>query len=394
MTLGFDFNYATQVRFGPGRRSELPDLLQRQGWTRIGLVVDHNLRGIERVTALIEDAQAFCETVVLAWCEVSEPTYDSLESARTNFVDDRLQAIVGVGGGSALDMAKAMAVLVHNRQPALRYRGFDQMTEPVLPVVAIPTTAGTGSEVTPNASFVDSGEQRKLGINGEAVRPRFALLDPELTLSCPEGATVSAGVDSLVHATEAYVAKKSNPLARLLAREGFGLVFNALPRVVESPDDLGLRSQVMYGAFLAGVALMNSGTGPSAAMSYPLGVFHQVPHGVAGAVFLPAVVKHNVRQGIYDYADLYQTIDGANRGLGREEQAAAFVECFDTAWKRLRIPRDLGQFGVIGDQLERLVTSTLDLKGALEQNPSPFGRAEIEAVLRPLVPSSNHVGQE
>lgn len=386
MTLGFDFNFATQVRFGPGRRSELPDLLQRQGWTRVGFVVDHNLRHIERVTALLEAAQAVCETVVLAWCEISEPTYDALEHVRTDFVDDRLQAIVGVGGGSALDMAKAMAVLVHNRRPALNYRGFDQMTEPVLPVVAIPTTAGTGSEVTPNASFVDSGEQRKLGINGEAVRPRFALLDPELTLSCPEGATVSAGVDSLVHATEAYVARKSNPPARLLAREGFGLVFNALPRVVESPDDLGLRTQVMYGAFLAGVALMNSGTGPSAAMSYPLGVLHQVPHGVAGAVFLPAVVKHNVVQGIYDYADLYQSIDGAKPGLSREDQAAAFVECLEVAWKRLKIPHDLSQFGVTGDQVQRLVTSTLDLRGALEQNPSPFGRSEIEAVLRPLVP--------
>lgn len=386
LTAGFDFNHGTQVRFGAGRRQELCDLLARRRWTRIGLVVDHNLRDVERVRSLVAAVRVACERVVLYWCEVSEPTYDVLDRARTAFADESLQAIVGIGGGSALDMAKAMAVLVHNRLPALKYRGFDQMTAPVLPIVAIPTTAGTGSEVTPNASFVDSAEQRKLGINGETVRPRFALLDPELTLSCPERATVSAGVDSLVHATEAYVAKKSNPLARLLAREGFGRVFNALPRVVESPADLSLRTEVMYGAFLAGLALMNSGTGPSAAMSYPLGVLHRVPHGLAGALFLPAVAQHNVRQGTYDYADLYQVIEGADFRLPREVQASRFVECLEIAWRRLKIPRELGQFGIATAQIERLVAGTLDLKGALDQNPAPFGRSEIEAILRPLVP--------
>lgn len=203
----FRFVVGTQVLFGPGCCRELSNIISSNRWKRIGFVVDHNLRANEAVSALISQVQAASECAVIGWCDISEPTYDALDAARVKFVDQGLQAMVGIGGGSALDMAKAMAVLVHNHGPALSYRGFDRMTEPVLPIVAIPTTAGTGSEVTPNASFVDSREKRKMGINGEAVRPCHALLDPELTLTCPPRPTVSAGVDSLVHATEAYVAK-------------------------------------------------------------------------------------------------------------------------------------------------------------------------------------------
>jgi len=381
---GFNFCFNTRVTFGVGVRSDLPPILDQNAWQRVGIVVDHSLQNVQRVTDLIDLLRKTCRHLVLGWCEVAEPTYESLDSMRGLYANEHLQVIVGVGGGSTLDMAKALAVLVHNREPAIHYRGFDKMTEPVLPIISIPTTAGTGSEVTPNASFVDAREKRKMGINGEAVRPRYALLDPELTLSCPVRPSVSAGADSLVHATEAYVAKKTNPLARLFAREGFGRVFNTLPRIVDAPGDLALRVQVMYGAFLSGVALMNSGTGPAAALSYPLGVHHRVPHGLAGAVFLPYVAQGNVEKGVYDYADLYRVMAEADLNLPRNQQAAQFVEAMRAAWKRLHIPFSLNEFGVMADDWDRLVSDTLDLKGALEQNPVPFGEAEIRKTLREM----------
>lgn len=384
MTISFGFQVRTDVRFGAGMRLELPAILREGGWSRVGFVIDHNLRS----EAIVEDLVALASTSltesVVRNCDVSEPTYDSLEEARPEFEDRELQAIVGIGGGSALDMAKAMAVLVRNRGPAIQYRGFDRMTKPVLPIVALPTTAGTGSEITPNASFVDTQEQRKMGINGEAVRPAIALLDPELTLSCPERATVSAGVDSLVHATEAYVARKSNVLARLLAREGFGHVFGALPRVVEAPRDVELRSQVMYGAFLAGLALMHSGTGPAAALSYPLGVHHRVPHGLGGAVFLPHVARLNVARGVYEYADLYLTMEGAEAGLDRRQQAERFVERVISTWHRLHVPTTLGNLEIGPGELDRIVRDTLALEAALVQNPVPFGERELRSTLAQL----------
>jgi alcohol dehydrogenase len=381
MTTAFAFSLPTRVRFGAGVRAELPELLGQHGWRRAGVVVDHHLRTVPLVQQLIDRLSGGCEAVVVAPCEVSEPTYDALEAMRPAFAGQRLDVMVAIGGGSALDAGKAMAALVHNRGPALSYRGFDKLTEPVLPIVAMPTTAGTGSEVTPNASFVDAGGQRKLGINGEAVRPRHALLDPDLTLTCPVAPTISAAVDSLVHATEAYVARKTNPLARVFAREGFARVFAALPRLVRSPHDLELRTEVMYGAFLAGVALMHSGTGPAAAMSYPLGVLYAVPHGFAGGTFVSLVARANVVAGVHDYADLYDALPGAEIDQPRPRRAAAFVDRLHQLLQELDVLRSPTALGLTGAAVDRFVADTLELKGALEQNPAVFGEPQIRQTL-------------
>jgi alcohol dehydrogenase class IV len=373
----FSFTLQTHVWFGAGCRRELASLVSREGWQRVGLVVDHGLRQVPAVQELV-DGLAPSRVTAMAWCDVSEPTYDALDEMRHAFDHRACDVVVGIGGGSALDSAKAMAVLAHNREPAVTYRGFDKFTGPVLPVVAIPTTAGTGSEVTPNASFVDTREQRKLGINGEAIRPKFALLDPELTVSCPRLPTLSAGADSMVHATEAYVARKATPLARMFAREGFRRVFNALPAVLADGSNLAARSDVMFGAFLAGIALMNSGTGPAAAMSYPTGVHFRVPHGVGGAMFLPIVAQHNVHEGYFDYGDLHAEMAGARVTASPKDAAQGFVDRLRETWVALGVP-SLREFGVTAGDVDRLVADTLQLQGALEQNPVSFGAAEITA---------------
>jgi alcohol dehydrogenase class IV len=380
----FDFYFNTRTAFGAGERRRLADILAGHAWRRIGVVVDHHLLPLPIIRRMIDDLRLVCEKAIVSSCAISEPTYDALEEARPQFMNQDLQAIIGIGGGSALDMAKAMAVLVNNKLPAIQYRGFDRMTEPVLPIIAIPTTAGTGSEITPNASFIDAREQRKMGINGEAIRPRYAILDPELTLSCPARPTVSAGVDSLVHAVEAYVAKRTNPLARLFAKEGFEKVFNNLPAVIREPQNIELRAEVQYGAFLSAVALMNSGTGPAAAMSYPLGVHYQVPHGIGGALFLPHVVQHNLRHGCYAYGDLYDAIAGADLRLTVQEKARAFHQQLVEAWAKLEVPASLTATGFEKSFTDIFVAEAMQLKAALEQNPAPFGENEIRRLLNEL----------
>ena len=159
----FDFYLNTRVKFGCGDRRYVLEILKAEKWNRIGVVVDHNLLELPIIKDLIDQMQRSTAFLVLGKCSVSEPSYDELEDMRPKFADPTLQAVIGIGGGSALDMAKAMAVFVHNRKPAIEYRGFDRMTEFVLPIIAIPTTAGTGSEITPNASFIDSLEKKKNG---------------------------------------------------------------------------------------------------------------------------------------------------------------------------------------------------------------------------------------
>lgn len=375
----FQFSLKTGVRFGLGCRSFLPETIRRNHWRKVGVIVDHNLFPLLIFQKLIDDIQAGCERSVIVPCTIQEPTYDTLETARKDFEEAGLQVVIGIGGGSVLDMAKGMAVLAHNRKPAIEYRGFDRMTEPVLPIIAVPTTAGTGSEVTPNASFIDAEKKIKLGINGEAVRPLYAFLDPELTLSCPPKPTLSAGVDSLVHATEAFVAKKSNSLARFFAREGFGLVFQNLPKLMQEPNHLDYRTRVMYGAFLSGIALMHSGTGPAAALSYPLGVHYKIPHGIAGAIFLPYVVQYNVEHGVCDYAEMLSENCGEIPNAP-QEKARHFVSQMFATWKSLGIPQKLANLSPEISK-ELLIKDALQLKMALEQNPVEFNEKELRETL-------------
>lgn len=377
----FNFFCNTHIFFGNKIREKIFEILKKENWRNIGLIVDNNLLKTNEISILLDKINHNSHKTIVGNCLISEPTYDSLEEMRKLFDGQKLDCIIGIGGGSALDMAKAMAVLVNNSKSAIEYRGFDKMTEPVLPIIAVPTTAGTGSEITPNASFVDTKEKRKMGINGEAVRPTYALLDPELTITCPKKPTISSGVDSIVHAVEAFVAKKTNPVARLFAREGFNLVFLNLPKVIKQPENIEYRSNVMLGAFFSGIALMHSGTGPAAAMSYPLGVHFGVPHGIGGGIFLPYVVKYNIQNGYYEYGGLFKQTDKA----GIKAQAEDFLSEIESLWKELNILGDLRVFGLSEEGLPQFIAETMQLKGALDQNPVPFGSEEIAGILSQLL---------
>lgn len=381
-----EFYMGTKIVYGVGSRTAVVSILKENGWSRVGAIVDHNLAENALIKDVLSSITGAGVTVTLGYCTISEPTYDFLDNIRGTFHGKNLQAIIGIGGGSALDTAKAIAVLANNNGPSITYRGFNKMTEPVLPVIAIPTTAGTGSEITPNASFIDTDQKRKMGINGEAVRPRYAVLDPELTLSCPAGPTISAGVDSMVHAVEAYVAKKTNPLAKMFAKEGFRLVLFNLPRVIKEPSNIGYREKVMLGAFLSGVALMNSGTGPAAALSYPMGIHFKVHHGIGGGMFLPHVVLYNINGGYYEYAGLDPDTSAHEEGaiLADKEKAERFAEKIFSVWRELSIPRDLAGTGMTDDFTGQFIRETLELKGALDQNPVLFGEDAIRSILRSM----------
>ena len=286
----FNFTFNGNIFFGSGSRSKINNIITNNNYKSICIVIDHALLSVPLINEFIESIK--CDKIIVE-CDISEPTYEKLEEKRIFPENSLLDAFVGIGGGSALDMAKGLSVLYSNLDLAIKYRGFEKFDSDILPIIALPTTAGTGSEITPNASFIDSKEKKKMGINGESIRPKYSILDPELTVSCPLSPSVSAGVDSLVHATEAYVAKKTNIMAQMFANKGFSLVIENLPKLKNDLNNINIRESLMYGAFLSAIALMNSGTGPAAAMSYPLGVHYKVPHGIGGAIFLPHVIEYN-----------------------------------------------------------------------------------------------------
>ena len=371
----FDFTFYGNIRFGSGTRTLINDIIKKEKYKSACIVIDHHLLSIDIFNEFVKNIKC---NYILITCDIQEPTYEKLEEKRKELLNKSIDFFIGIGGGSALDMAKGLSVLYSNVGTALSYRGFEKFNPNILPIIALPTTAGTGSEITPNASFIDRREKRKMGINGEAIRPKFAILDPELTLTCPHDPTLSAAIDSIVHSTEAFVAKKSNPMAKIFAKKGFSLVIENITDLMDNMNNLKLREEVMFGAFLSAIALMNSGTGPAAAMSYPLGVRFGVPHGIGGGIFLQPVIKSNILNGYNGYNDLYNF---SSNGISTTQ---IFMSAIDEIWKDLEIPNDLKKFGMKSDDINDFISDTLDLKLALDQNPVNFGSNEIKNVLKNL----------
>ncbi len=376
----FQFVFKGNVFFGKSSRFRLNELFRNENWKTSCIIIDQGIIDLPIIDDTLNSLIGVEKIIVK--CDISEPSYEKLEENRTFFKNQKVDVFIGIGGGSALDMAKGLAVLYSNVGPAISYRGFEMFKESIPPIVGVPTTAGTGSEITPNASFIDTDEKRKMGINGEGIRPKYSILDPELTLTCPKGPTISAGVDSIVHATEAFVAKKSNPVAKLFAKEGFNLVIKHLPLLIEDLQNIELREKVMYGAFLSAVALMNSGTGPAAAMSYPLGVHYGVPHGLGGGIFLPFVIEHNIKSGCLDYSGFDNE---AKHSHSKQGLSKIFIENIWNIWGKLKVPDNLQTFGMDKNNIDKFVSDTMDLKGALDQNPVPFYENEIKNTLNCLI---------
>jgi len=380
----FSFKFKTDMRFGVGITEKLTNLVSHT-FEKLGLIVDSGVLKNKRVHELVNNLKESHEIVKIFENKVSEPDYDYLDDCKEELINLEFDALIGIGGGSTLDLTKGIAVLMRNPGKAIDYRGFDLVKNPPLPVIAIPTTAGTGSEVTPSAVFTDKKEQRKLGINTEYNRPVLAILDPLLTLSCPKNVTISSGMDALTHALESFVAKSSTPISRIFSREALSLIFNNLPKIVDDTDNVELRSKLLLGSYYAGIALMNSGAGPAGAMSYILGARYNVPHGLAGAVFLPRVAKLNVEMGCLAYAPLYELIQGADRNLSEIEKNKRFSEALGKLCEKLSIPESVKDFGVSLDALSFLVSESFWLKPAIEQNPVPFTEREVQIVWESLL---------
>lgn len=381
----YKFWLKTDARFGSGVSMTAVDYIRQKGCKRVAVIIDAGLRKNEHAQHLVAAIRESTSATQVAENAVAEPDYDYLDEFRGQF-SNQLDLFIGIGGGSTLDLAKAMSVLVTNPGPAISYRGFDLLKEPGVPLIAIPTTAGTGSETTPNAVFTDRREMRKFGINTELYVPRLALVDPLLTLSCPRSVTVSSGLDALVHTVESYVANGATPISRMYSREAFRLLMVHLPRVIEQPDDVQVRAALQLAAFYAATALMNSGSGTAGALSYPLGVHFKVPHGLAGGVFLAPVAAWNVKRGAFVYGELADLLPEPATAIHPIERAQAVCLALSALSRKLDVPTSLTHFGVKAEDVSNLVEEPFPwLEGSLRQNPVPMALADLRVFFESML---------
>jgi alcohol dehydrogenase len=375
----------SDVHVGRGAAAELPGLLKARGFARIGVIVDRAVADLPPAGHLMEALRRHGLAIVHVYGSSSaqEPTYDYLDEVAAKFRGVEMDALLGIGGGSALDLAKGVGILRLNPGRGIDYRGMNKVPSPGVPTVLVPTTAGTGSEATWTASFIDAQTNTKLGINGRHVACLFAVLDPEFVATCPASATVSAGLDALVHAIEAVTCKTAHPLSVLLGCEAVRLMFLGLPAAVQSPADLTAREQTLLGSHYAGLAMFNAGGGPASGISYPLGVHHGVPHGFAGGVLLPHVVAFNVEAGYADgYAAIHDRLDTAAQSLPAAARARSFSKRLFELCEVVHAPKTFTGFRVGRADLPRLVELTMKERvGNLELNPVPFGEKDVARLL-------------
>lgn len=381
MKTDFFFQIDNRLFYGIGKSRELPQLIEADGWKTVAVLVDEGVAKhsayYSEIAGLIEDAADSITTILLRGTE--EPSYDYLDAVADQVrAIDGVDAVIAIGGGSALDMAKAVAALYTNPGPGINFRGFDQLTVPPVPCVCIPTTAGTGSEVTINAVFTDKSEMKKLGINGRYMNAKYAVLDAKWLESCPDWVQISAGMDAMVHTLESFMTTNRNPMTRAFNHEAFMTLYKNLPALVKAPDDLDAKQAILMGAYLAAAGLFNSGSGISGALSYPLGVHYKVPHGIGGGIFIASVVEYNVARGWFDYAELLDLVE-PHEGWSDEQKAKRFAEAMRELSDTLGVPKTLCQWGVTKDNVEAVAELMVPLQGAFNQNPIEF-KAETDAL--------------
>jgi len=280
----------------------------------------------------------------------------------------RADIIIGLGGGSSLDIAKVTAVLAHSEQPLAEMYGIGKVTGSRLPMVLIPTTSGTGSEVT-NIAIITTGETTKMGVVSPQLYADFVLLDAELTLGLPEIHTAATGIDAMVHAIEAYTSRhKKNPVSDALAREALRLLGANLIRACQDGSDRAAREGMLLGATLAGQAFSNSPVAAVHALAYPLGGHYHVAHGLSNALMLGPVLRFNARAAASLYAELADVLDIPGGG-DTDTRSAAFVDHMLHLMEQSGAPRRLRDVGVTEDSLPRLASDAMLQTRLLTNNP-------------------------
>lgn len=317
---------------------ELPKLFRKKGIKRVLLVTDKSIRNLgitEHLEKALGDERIKCAVYDKT---VANPTTDNVEEAVSMFKKYKCQALIGFGGGSSIDCAKAVGARVVKPGKSLaKMKGILKVCKRLPMLVAIPTTAGTGSETTLAAVITDSGTRHKYPINDFSLIPHYAVLDPEVTRSLPKGITATTGMDALTHAVEAYIGRSTTKETRTQAIEAVQLIFDNIQKVYENGNDMEARRNMLYASYLAGCAFTKSYVGYVHAVAHSLGGRYNVPHGLANAVLLPYVLED---YGPSAYKKLHELAVAIGISNFNESHKAG-AEKFIAAVKEMKINLDI-----------------------------------------------------
>ncbi len=343
-----------QLHIGGGAVAEAANALARLGAQRPLIVTDRFMESsglLAKVTDRLSAAgilwRVFADTV-------PDPTTDVVEAGAAILRSGDYDALIALGGGSPIDTAKAMSVLAANGGKMRDYKVPNEIPKTGLPLIAIPTTAGTGSEVTRFTVITDSERDEKMLIMGTACCPVVAIVDYELTLSMPWRLTADTGIDSLTHAIEAYVSRKANPFSDGVARSAMGLIAKHIRTACREPENHVARAAMMLGATQAGMAFSNASVCLVHGMSRPIGAFFHVPHGLSNAMLLPEITAFSAPAALERYADCARAMGIAADGEGNQSAVARLLDELRALNADLKVPTPQS-YGIAEDRYTELL---------------------------------------
>lgn len=382
----FVFNAPPSIIFGQGALARIGELAARTlggpaPGARVLLVTDAGLLKAGLVAPALA-ALAAAGVAVAVYSEVSaDPPEAAVLAALAAAQAHGATGVIGLGGGSPMDVAKLVALLLGSGEPLAGAYGVGNARGPRLPLILVPTTAGTGSEVTP-ISIITTGEAEKKGVVSPLLLPDIALLDPELTLGLPPQVTAATGIDAMVHAIEAFTSASANnnPVSRALAREALLLLGRHIGQAVRQGGDLEARSGMLLGAMLAGQAFANSPVAAVHALAYPIGGIYHVPHGLSNALVLPQVMAFNAPACGAAYGELAPLVFPALAGTPVAGRGQAFAASLAALSADLGLPRRLRDVGIPREALARLAAEAMKQTRLLVNNPRPLSHADALAI--------------
>jgi alcohol dehydrogenase class IV len=377
----FVFNTAASIQFGEGMLNRLGEMARARMGTRVMVVSDAGLAAtgiVARAVGILRDAGL---EVVEFLDVVADPPEAVVLAAAEAARGGDVQGIIGLGGGSSLDVAKLVAVLALGHETLAGMYGVGNTKGPRLPLMLVPTTSGTGSEVT-MVSIVTTGASEKMGVVSPVILPDVALLDPELTYGLPPHITAATGIDAMVHAIEAYASASpnNNPISRNLACEALRLIGAAVERAVHHGDDKAARADMLLGSMLAGQAFANSPVAAVHALAYPIGGHFKVPHGLSNALVLAHVLRFNAVTSPKPYAEIAPCVFPMMAGMGSQEAAVAFADGMQDLSKRCGLQQGLRDVGITRDALPMLARDAMNQTRLLVNNPRPVAQADALAI--------------
>lgn len=363
------FSTTPRIIMGPGSVKTIGVEVKAKGISRVLIVTDKGVISAGLVRSIEESLNVSRVKYTIFDGVESDPRYEIVAECVRKAKQDKAQMLIGLGGGSPMDITKTSAVMVTNKGPIGDYFGIGLIPKAGLPTILIPTTAGTGSEATPIAILSDEGEKLKKGIVSPYLYPAVGILDSELTVGLPPHVTAATGMDAFIHAIEAFTSINATTITDMYCSKAIELIYSNIRTAYAKGDNIEARSAMMEGALLAGIAFANAGVTAVHAFAYPIGAEFHIPHGIANTLMLPHVIRFNVLGNVEKFALLAKYLGITDKGIDKMETVDRVIATIDRLVDDIRVPRHLADFGVKEKDISSLADGVMRVTRLLANNP-------------------------